>query len=371
MTKQRKTYSAELKARIALEAIKGQMTVNQIVTHYGVHPNQVTEWKRQALQQLPQLFSRAQARAAQDDEALKAQLYQQIGQLKVELDWLKKKLDCSVEEKRRLIEPHYPPLPVSRQCELLGLSRAAFYYEPRGESAENLHLMRLLDEPYTRTPFYGVCRMTAWLRTEGYAVNQKRVRRLLRLMGLEAIYQRPRLSVAAPGRRIYPYLLRGVVIERPDQVWSTDITYIRLWQGFVYLVAIIDWFSRYVLSWEVSVTLESEFCVSTLERALHFGQPEIFNSDQGAQFTSTAFTDRLLDRHIRISMDGRGRALDNIFVERPWRSVKYAEVYLHDYQQVPEAISGLGRYFNFYNCERLHQALSYRTPEAVYRQLTG
>lgn len=230
--------------------------------------------------------------------------------------------------------------------------------------------MRLLDEQYTRTPFYGVCRMTAWLRAKGYRVNEKRIRRLLRLMGLEAIYQRPRLSVPAPGHRLYPYLLRGAVIERVNQVWSTDITYIRLLYGFVYLVAIIDWFSRYVLSWEISVTLDSEFCESALERALRLGQPEIFNSDQGVQFTSTSFTDRLLARGIRISMDGRGRALDNIFVERLWRSVKYEEVYLHDYQQVPDAISGLGRYFNFYNSERLHQALDYRTPEAVFKQLT-
>jgi putative transposase len=270
-----------------------------------------------------------------------------------------------------LIEPAHPQLTLQRQCQLLGVSRSSLYYQPRGESAENLRLMRLLDEQYTRAPFYGVCRMTAWLRAKGHQVNEKRIRRLLRLMGLEAIYQRPRLSVAAPGHRIYPYLLRGVQIAHPSQVWSSDITYIRLLHGFVYLVAVMDWFSRYVLSWEVSVTLDSEFCESALERALSLGQPEIFNSDQGVQFTSAAFTDRLLARGIRISMDGRGRALDNIFVERLWRSVKYEEVYLHDYQQVRDAISGLGRYFNFYNDERLHQALDYRTPEAVFKQLTG
>jgi len=269
-----------------------------------------------------------------------------------------------------LIEPHHAQLSLCRQLQLVGLSRAGFYYQPRGESAENLWLMRLLDEQYTRTPFYGVCRMRAWLQTQGYEVNPKRVRRLLRLMGLEAIYQRPRLSTPAPGHRIYPYLLRGVMIARPNQVWSTDITYIRLWQGFIYLVAIIDWFSRYVLSWEISVTLDSAFCESALERALLLGQPEIFNSDQGVQFTSTAFTGRLLRRGIRISMDGRGRALDNIFVERLWRSVKYEEVYLHDYQQVPDAIGGLEKYFRFYNGERLHQSLGYRTPEAVFKQLT-
>jgi putative transposase len=256
---------------------------------------------------------------------------------------------------------------VCRQCELIGLPRASFYYEPAGESAENLLLMRLLDEQYTRTPFYGVLKMTAWLRENGHPVNCKRVRRLLRLMGLEAIYPKPRLSLLSPGHQVYPYLLRGVRVTRVNQVWSADITYVRLLGGFVYLVAIIDWYSRYVLSWEVSTTLESEFCVSALNRSLQVAKPEIFNTDQGSQFTSCAFTGILKEREIAISMDGRGRALDNIFVERLWRSVKYEEVYLHDYQNAPQAIAGLGKYFRFYNGERLHQALDYKTPEAVYR----
>ena len=228
--------------------------------------------------------------------------------------------------------------------------------------------MRLLDEQYTRCPFYGVRRMTAWLDQQGYAVNAKRVRRLLRKMGLLAIYPKPSLSQPAVGVQIYPYLLRGVEIERVNQVWSTDITYIRLLSGFIYLVAIIDWYSRYVLAWEISNTLESSFCVAALERALLHAQPEIFNSDQGAQFTSQMFTERLVQHGIKISMDGRGRALDNIFVERLWRSVKYEEVYLKDYRHVPDAISGLGGYFRFYNGERLHQSLAYQTPAAVYRQ---
>jgi putative transposase len=281
----------------------------------------------------------------------------------------KKKLDCSVDVKRQLIEPGHPRISVRRQCALLGLSRTGLYYKPRRVSADNLRLMRLLDEQYTRTPYYGIRRMTAWLRTQGYQVNHKRVQRLLRLLGLEAIYQKPRLSQLVGGQQVYPYLLRGVNIERVDQVWSTDITYIRLLHGFVYLVAILDWFSRYVLAWEVSVTLDSDFCISALERALLHAQPEIFNSDQGAQFTSMAFTERLKARGIQISMDGRGRALDNIFVERLWRTLKYEEVYLHDYRSVPEAIHSLRRYFTFYNGERLHQALNYQTPEAVYRPL--
>jgi putative transposase len=258
-------------------------------------------------------------------------------------------------------------LSVSRQCDLLGLARSTLYYASVEDDPEDLALMRLLDEQYTRTPFYGVPRMTAYLRAAGQAVGPKRVRRFLRAMGLEAVYPKPRLSQAAPGHRIYPYLLRGISIVRPNQVWSTDITYIRLLRGFVYLVAILDWFSRYVLAWSVSNTLDGGFCVETLRQALSaYGRPEIFNSDQGAQFTSEAFTGVLASAGVAISMDGRGRALDNVFVERLWRTVKYEEVYLKDYAGVPAAVSSLGSYFDFYNQERPHQALAYRTPQAVY-----
>ena len=256
---------------------------------------------------------------------------------------------------------------MARQCELLGLARSSWYYRPAGESAETLELLRLLDGQYTRAPFYGVRRMTAWLRGQGHLVNPKRVRRLLRLLGVEAIYPKPATSTPTPGHRIYPYLLRGVPITRVDQVWSTDITYIRLERGWVYLVAILDWYSRYVLTWEVSNTLDSDFCVAALDRALARGRPTIFNTDQGSQFTSHAFTGRPQAADVQISMDGRGRALDNVFVERLWRSVKYEEVYLKSYPTVPAAIDGLGAYFRFYNEERLHQALAYRTPAAVYR----
>jgi putative transposase len=226
--------------------------------------------------------------------------------------------------------------------------------------------MRLLDEQYTRTPFYGLRRMTAYLRSQGEEVNPKRVSRLMGLLGLEAIYPRPRTTVVDPEHQVYPYLLRNVTIERVNQVWSTDITYIRMRQGFLYLVAVMDWYSRYVLCWQLSNTLETGFCVEALEEALRYGTPEVFNTDQGVQFTSRAFTSRLKDRGIRISMDGRGRALDNVFVERLWRSVKYEEVYIKDYQDGWEAEEGLRRYFRFYNHERLHQALGYQTPAAVY-----
>lgn len=227
--------------------------------------------------------------------------------------------------------------------------------------------MRLLDEQYTATPFYGIRRMTAWLRGRGYAVNHQHVGRLLRAMGLQAIYAKPRLSQPAEGHTIYPYLLRGVTVSRNNQVWSTDITYIRLQSGFVYLVAVMDWFSRYVLSWAVAITMDVRFCLEALEQALSGGRPEIFNTDQGAQFTSQEFIARLQQGGVQISMDGRGRALDNVFVERLWRTVKYEEVYLRDYQSVWDARQHLARYFAFYNEERLHQALGYRTPAAVYR----
>ncbi len=227
-------------------------------------------------------------------------------------------------------------------------------------------LMRLLDEQYTRTPFYGARKMAAWLDTQGYPVERKRVRRLLHLMGLEALYPKPCTSLPGATAQRYPYLLRGMSIERCNQVWSCDITYIRLQRGFIYLMAVIDWFSRYVLSWEISITLDTSFCLEALDRALRVATPEIFNSDQGVQFTSSEFTTRLKAADIRISWDGRGRALDNIFVERLWRSVKYEEVYIKDYQSVPDAVSNLRAYFTFYNHERLHQALDYHTPAQVY-----
>ena len=226
--------------------------------------------------------------------------------------------------------------------------------------------MRLLDEQYLRTPFWGVTNMTWWLGQQGWQVNPKRVRRLLRRMGLEAIYAKPRLSVPASGHRIYPYLLRDITIDHLDHCWASDITYIRLRGGFLYLVAIMDWYSRYVLSWEVSVSMETSFCTSALDWALPQGQPEIFNTDQGAQFTSEAFTSRLEKHGARISMDGRGRAMDNVFIERLWRSVKYEKIFLHDYANVDEVIAGLKEYFRFYNHERPHQSLGKRTPASVY-----
>lgn len=269
---------------------------------------------------------------------------------------------------RPLIEADHSQLSVRRQCELLGLSRSSLYYEPVTESAENLRLMRRLDQEYTAHPFLGSRRLTKWLIEQGEEVNRKRVQRLMRLMGLEAIYPKPKLSAAGRGHRIYPYLLRNVSIERTDQVWSTDITYLPLASGFMYLAAIIDWFSRYVLVWRLSNTLDGSFCLDMLEEALSRGRPEVFNTDQGVQFTATAWTGRLESAGVAVSMDGKGRCLDNIFVERLWRTVKYEEVYLHRYEVVPELVSGLERYFAYYNEDRLHQSLDYRSPAAVYRE---
>lgn len=265
-----------------------------------------------------------------------------------------------------MIDKKSSVLSLRKQCQLLEINRSNLYYQSTGETAENLYLMRLLDEQYTKTPFYGVLKMTEFLRSLGYLVNPKRVRRLLRTMGLEAIYQKPNLSQPHPEHMIYPYLLRGVAIERCNQVWSCDITYIRLQHGFVYLLAIIDWYSRYVLDWSLSTTLEADFCIETVARLLERGRCEIFNTDQGSQFTTPRFTEPLLAKAVKVSMDGRGRALDNIFVERLWRTVKYEYVYLHELTSVNEARCGLTQFFKFYNYERFHQALNYKTPAQVY-----
>ena len=254
-----------------------------------------------------------------------------------------------------------------RQCELLGLARSSLYYQAAQETATNLRLMRLLDEEYTRHPFYGSRRLTAWLISQGEEVNRKRVQRLLRLMGLEAIYPKPRLSAPDPSHKVYPYLLRGVGIERVNQVWSADITYVPMPKGFMYLAATIDWYSRYVLSWRLSNTLDGVFCQEMLDEALGQGRPEIFNTDQGVQFTALAFTERLKQAGVLISMDGRGRCLDNVFVERLWRTVKYEDIYLRTYATVAELERGLRSYLRFYNEERLHQSLDYQPPRSAYR----
>lgn len=264
------------------------------------------------------------------------------------------------------MDPGNEQVSLRRQCELLGLNRASYYYEPVGESELNLELMHRIDEIYTQSPFYGRLRMAAQLRRDGYQVNHKRVRRLMQKMGLQAIYPRPKGKKPDSEHKIYPYLLRDVAIKRVNQVWSTDITYIRMKKGWMYLTAVIDWHSRYVISWKLSNSLDGHFCREVLNRSLAQGRPKIFNTDQGVQYTAKAFTQILEDAEVRISMDGRGRALDNIFVERLWRSVKYELIYLHEFDSVSELTGALEEYFHFYNHLRLHQSLDYSTPAEVY-----
>ena len=270
-----------------------------------------------------------------------------------------------------MVERQRPSLSVVRQCRALGISRSSLYYQPVGVSQEGLELMKLLEGQYLERPFFGSRRMAIWLRGQGYRINRKRVGRLMGEMGLRAIYRRPRTSKPGLGHRVYPYLLRSMRITRPNQVWAADITYVPMARGFMYLVAIMDWHSRYVLAWRLSNTLDVDFCVKALEEALEKGKPEIFNTDQGSQFTSEAFTGLLKQRGIQISMDGKGSYRDNLFVERLWRSAKYEEVYLKAYADGRDARAGVGEYLSFYNTQRPHQALGYRTPGEVFISGSG
>ena len=280
---------------------------------------------------------------------------------------LKKNLHClTTDEKRAAVEPENRQVSIDRQCDLLGISRAAYYYHPRPVSYENLLIMRLLDEEYTRHPFYGARRLSDWVCRQGHPAGREKVGRLMKEMGIEAIYPKKPLSLKNKEHKIYPYLLRTLEINRPDQVWCSDITYVRMQRSFAYLTVVMDWFSRYVLSWGLSLSLESDFCVLALEKALERAKPEIFNTDQGSQFTSEAFTSVLKNAQIQISMDGKGRAFDNIMVERLWRTVKYEEIYLNEYADHFSGREYLGEYFKFYNEERRHSGLGKQTPSEVY-----
>jgi len=273
-------------------------------------------------------------------------------------------------ELRALIDFDHQQIPVSRQCQLLGLGRSTLYYRCKPEQLRVLQLMKLIDEIYLNCPFFGSRKIVIALKRRGIDVNRKCVQRLMRIMGIEAIYSKPKTTIRRHDHRVYPYLLKGVEIVRPCQVWSVDITYLPTALGYVYLVAIIDWYSRYVVSWRLSNTMDSSFCVEALREALEHGSPEIFNSDQGSQFTSSDFVSVLEAKGIKISMDGRGRAYDNIFIERLWRTVKYEEVYLKDYSTMDEAEEQMSLYFQFYNNDRPHQSLDYQTPQEVHYACT-
>jgi putative transposase len=353
-----------------LEACREQRTLAQLSSEFGVSSEQICRWKKTLQADAKAVFGERGKK--QSEETITAPLYEEIGRLKMELDWLKKNVNLSLDEKRRLIERENPSISVRRQCALLGLGRSSFYnvslLGPCRETAENLLLMELIDRQYTETPFYGSRKMASHLRREGFEVGRKRVMRLMRLMGIRGVAPGPDTSRKHPRHPVYPYLLSGVTVERANHVWSSDITYLRMKGGFMYLSAVIDWGTRYVLSWELSNSLEASFCVRALERTLEqYGRPEIFNTDQGSQYTSDEFTGVLKGHGIAISMDGKGRALDNIFVERLWRSLKYECVYMNDYASVPELTEGLTKWFTFYNERRPHASLADdMTPREAY-----
>ncbi|WP_434086029.1 IS3 family transposase [Leisingera thetidis] len=364
----RKNHSPEFKAKVALEALKGERTVAELASQFGVHPTMIHSWKRALLEGASGVFERGGKKTPEIDEEQVKELHAKIGELAVANDFLFTKAQTVDRQvRRKMIEPANANLPIGKQCKLLSISRSSFYYQPKGETALNLMLMRRIDEQFLETPFFGVRQMTWHLRNEGHLVNEKRIRRLMRVMGLMSIYQKPNTSKAAKGHKTYPYLLRGLRVGRPNQVWAADITYLPMRKGFLYLVAIIDWHTRKVLAWRISNTLEADFCVEALNEAIHkFGPPEIMNTDQGSQFTSFAWTDRLRRSGVRISMDGKGRFLDNIFVERLWRSLKYECVYLHAWETGSEAKAGVGRWIEFYNRKRPHSALGGKPPAVVY-----
>ncbi|NVN03882.1 MULTISPECIES: IS3 family transposase [Asaia] len=364
----RKRYSCEFKSRVALEAIRGEQTLAELASKHGVHQTMIAQWKRQAIEGMSATFSGKQAAEVTISPGDVEKPHAKIGQLLVERGFFTGCL-CAVgrAQRRQMIDLKRPRLSVVRQCTLLQLNRSGVYYRPVPESDANLSLMRLIDAQFLETPYYGSRQMTRHLRRLGHDVGRKRARRLMATMGLRAIYQKPRTTVPHPAHRKYPYLLRDLVIDRPNQVWCSDITYIPMRKGFLYLVAMMDWATRKVLSWRLSNTMDAEFCVEALQEALiRYGAPEIFNTDQGSQFTTPRFTDVLEQRQTRISMDGRGRWLDNVFIERLWRSLKYECVYLHAFEIGSELRAGLTAWINHYNGKRSHSALAGRTPDEAY-----
>ncbi|WP_120010869.1 IS3 family transposase [Teichococcus vastitatis] len=371
MTGKRTRYSAEFKAKVALEALRGELTTVQLAAKHGIHHTMVGEWKRQAVEGMAAVFSgkAAAQETAKSTEAEVEKLHAKIGQLLVERGFFGQGVrTMSLERRRQMIEPEHPRLSIVRQCELVSISRSGFYCYPAGESPLNLELMRLIDAQFLETPWYGSRQMARHLRREGYTVGRKRMRRLMARMGLVPIYQRPRTTVPHPEHRVFPYLLRELVIDRPNQVWCADLTYIPMRRGFLYLVAVMDWATHKVLSWRVSNTMDVEFCLDALEEALaHHGRPEIFNTDQGSQFTSPRFTGVLQRAGVRVSMDGRGRWMDNVFIERLWRSLKYECVYLHAFETGSEMRAGLTKWIGYYNAGRPHSALAGQTPDEVYK----
>ena len=363
----RRTHAPAFKAKVALAAIKGEKTLAELAQQYDVHPNQITAWKAQVMEGVAGLFGSGGAGHRGSTGGGCEGIARQDRRADAGGRFFGRCARQSRPAERKAMIDRNHDLPLVRQAELLRLSRSTLYYEPRPVPAAELAIMRRIDELHLDYPFAGSRMLRDLLRGEGIAIGRELVATMMRRMGIEALYRRPNTSKPADGHKIYPYLLRGLAVERPNQVWAMDITYIPMARGFVYLAAVVDWFSRRVLAWRLSITMEVEFCLEAVEEALaRYGRPKIFNTDQGSQFTSAAFTGLLLENAIAISMDGRGSWRDNVFVERLWRSVKYEEVYLRAYDSVGEARASLGRYLHFYNRKRPHSSLAARTPDRAY-----
>ncbi|WLC12542.1 IS3 family transposase [Bradyrhizobium elkanii] len=363
----RRQHAPAFKAKVALAAIKGEMTLAQLAEHFDVHPNQITQWKSQLQEAAAEVFGPGGGNRTSEPAVDVKTLHAKIGELTLENGFFRRRAQQSRPAERKAMIDREHDLPITKQAEVLKISRGSVYYLPRPVSPADLAVMRRLDRLHLEFPFAGSRMLRDLLAAEGCKIGRRHVKTLMRRMGIEALYRRPRTTKPEPGHKIYPYLLRGMEITRPNQVWAMDITYIPMARGFVYLAVVLDWFSRRVLSWRVSIKMEAAFCVETLEDALaRHSKPDIFNTDQGSQFTGAAFTGVLASHGIAISMDGRGAWRDDVFVERLWRSVKYEEVYLRAYDTVSDARASIGRYLDFYNGRRPHSRLDGGTPDQAY-----
>jgi putative transposase len=361
----KKTYTTEFKAKVVLEMLREEQTVSQLASKYEVHASQLSRWRKAVIEGLPELLSDNRKRDVMIKEHKEKvqELYAQIGELTSKLSWLKKNLELNLSRQERLgMVEEADEFSVLAQCEMLSLNRTGVYYKKRPMSAEKLAILNVMDEIFTEEPTYGARRMMVELRKRGHGISRQTAADYMKILGLEAIYPRPDISKPHPDHKVYPYLLRNIKAGCPNHIWGTDITYIRMEGGFMYLVAFLDWYSRYVVSWELSDSLEDGFVVSALKTALLTASPHIVNSDQGSQFTGNAYTKTLLENGVKISMDGRGRCMDNIFTERLWRTVKYEDIYIKEYTSPKQLRRGLSEFFLKYNTRRPHQALGYKTP---------